>query len=240
VTVARNLYGTVKQYLTTRTAPRTILSGYTDNVYFSTAAGGLVGLYGPPHHGATSIVARPALGQRHEQRHHRRHFPGVGLADLRRPSPDQSCTAVQPQTPPAISGYTEDSSPANGQDNSVNAAHQMIEPDHDQCVAECRSALRQRRRRIPKIRHQVRHLHRGQSDLHRAQRPLPDGTLISIPARKYRAFAHNTTTNAVYEIVLPGPADYGTNNATINRRDNLNIADQRRLRSAEHRRPPSA
>lgn len=46
---------------------------------------------------------------------------------------------------------------------------------------------------------------------------MPDGTLVTIPAGKYRVFSKSGT-----ELVLPGQPDYGPGNATINANTNLN------------------
>ncbi len=221
VTVAKNLYATVKQYLTNVNGTTDDLSGYTDNVYFSTAAGGLTGIYGPPTTGATSIWRDQKWGNATENATTDASFRswasqtyGGNLQTI--------LHGVQAQVPPGISTYVEDATPANGQDNSVNAAHQMIEPAMTNVAPNADSLYSSADVESQK--------YATQCGIYIVVNPtsttrnghMPDGTLISVPSHKYRAFAHNTTANSIYEIVLPGQPDYGTNNATINVAANAN------------------
>jgi hypothetical protein len=221
VTVAKNLYATVKQYLTNVNGTTDDLSGYTDNVYFSTAAGGLTGIYGPPTTGATSIWRDQKWGTATENATTDASFRSWA-SQTYSGNLQTILHGVLPQVPPGISTYIEDPTPADGIDQSVNAAHQMIEPAMTNVAPNADSLFISTDVESQK--------YATQCGIYIVVNPtsttrnghLPDGTLISVPARKYRAFAHNTAANSIYEIVLPGQPDYGANNATINVASNPN------------------
>ena len=213
VTVAKNLYADVKIALTTPAGASDNLSSYTDNVFFSTAAGGLVGLKGVPPSGGSAIWRDQKWGNATENATTDANFRqwssqtyGGNLQTI--------LHGVSAQVPPGISTYVEDPTPANGQDNSINKAHQMIEPPLTSLVdgsaydSDVEAQKFSRKAGIYICANPTSSARDGR---------MPDGTVINIPARSYRVFAHVFyPAESVTEIILPGQPTYGANNATAN------------------------
>jgi hypothetical protein len=177
----------------------TIISG-TDNVNYSTAAGGLVGMKNTSNGmwrdqkwgaatetEATDIQFRTWSSQTYQ-------------GNLQ-----SALHGVQVANPPGITGYVEDPTPTNGVDNSVNDARKMIDPpllsSDTGYNAEAETQKYSTRAGIYIVANPSTTTRNGR---------MPNGTVISVPAGAYRVFSNNNT-----ELVLPGQPTYGVNN-TIN------------------------
>ena len=206
VTVAGGLYATVKCNFTNQNGTQDDFSGYTDNVYFSNAAGGLV----PLKNTTTSMWQDQKWGTSSEtpttQASFRTYWAQNSQGNLQ-----TKLMGVQTMNPPGIGTYVEDPTPSNGVDNSINAAHLMIEPpllsSDTGYSADVEAQKYSTRCGLYICVNPTSSTRNGRK---------PDGTVISIPARKYRCF-----TKSGIEITIPGQPDYGTNNATVNANANV-------------------
>jgi hypothetical protein len=190
--VPAGLYAGVICPITNTNGTQDNLSSYTDNVYFTTPAGGLAPLYGTaPNTSSPSFWRDQKWGQSAESTTTDTNFRNWSSqtfgGNLQTP-----LHGVQVANPPGIT--------------SVASAHKMIEPPLGTSDAGYDADVEAQK-------------YSRQCGLYIAVNPsgttrtgrLPTGTAVVIAAGKYRAFKKDGT-----EVVLPGQPDYGANNATVN------------------------
>jgi hypothetical protein len=113
-----------------------------------------------------------------------------------------SAHGVQVVKLPAMGTYVEDPTPNDGVDNSVNEAHQLIEPPLLPNSPGYNADLEAQK-------------YATQSGIYLVVNPsatartghTPDGFAITVPARQYRVYAKSG--NSIDEIILPGQQTYG-------------------------------
>lgn len=208
------MYAGVKTVITNTNGTTDDLSGYTDNVFFQTAAGGLVGLHGPAPNTTTPKFWRDQKwGKTVETTTTTNVFknwasqtyggnlqtPLHGVQVVKMPG-------IEHPTDPTLPTYIEDPTPDNGVDDSVNLARQLIEAP----LASGDAGYNANTEAVKYARLCGLYIVVNATDTTRNGR-LPTGATVSMPAFSYRTF-----TKAGTEVVLPGQPNYGANNATAN------------------------
>ncbi len=207
VTTAKGLYTTdVKYNAKFRSGATDTITAYTDQHSFLTAAGGLVSAWGPAPGTTTPSFWRDYKWNQASETAATRESFRLWATATYGGNLMTGAHGVQVYNPVAIGDYVEDTTPADGVDQSVNDARKMIE-------APLTSADAGYNVNVEAQKYSTRcglYIVVNNSTTTRTGR-LPNGTSVSLPAGKFRAF-----TNAGTEVILPGQPDYGTNNTTAN------------------------
>ncbi len=186
------------------------LSSYTDGTFFSTSAGGLVSIkdtsvsptrWRDQKWGAATETAAT-------QESFRQWATTTFGGNLQTP-----VHGVLPSNLPGIGSYLEDSTPGDGVDNTVNTARRLIEPPLRSTDTYPDNTAGARSAEVETQKYSTRsglYITVNPSAQERYGRK-PNGTLIKIPAGKYRVF-----TKDGVELMLPGQSDWGDNNANAN------------------------
>lgn len=215
------LYSGVKTVIRTSSGGTDDLSSYTDGTFFTTTGGGLQNIrdtsvsparWRDQRWGASDGVETAATQENFRQ-WTTQTFGGNLQTRLH---------GVAVANPPGIGQYLEDPTPANGVDNSINIARRLIEPplrstdSYPDGTATAHSDGTNTALYDATIEAQK---YSTQSGIYIVVNPStvsrfgrkPNGTLINIPAGKYRVFTKSGT-----ELILPGQVDWGDDNLKPN------------------------